>query len=243
MKNIRRYKQIIFFLLLLTITLLSLPEIRITFTRFVLLDGNHCLIVTPKLSTIFKNTIPKIVFKRGTTISNYLTSTRYFPHLDETDQININILSELASYHTTIYYQFKLTTCQHPRCKCCSHIPDINLYKMYNIPLNTNMDCNSKDLIYLIICSKCKKKYVGETTRKLKDRLNNHTSDIRLKKNTTISIHFNSYLHTLHHLQIISIQLLSSNQHTQRHEIEKYWINRLHTFYPYGLNFYPIIHS
>ena len=202
-----------------------------------LLDSNS------KLSTIFKNTTPKIVFKRGTTISNYLTSTRYFPHLDETDQNNINILSELASYHITINYQFKLTICQHPRCKCCSHIPDTNIYKMYNIPLNTNMDCNSKDLIYLIICSKCKKKYVGETTRKLKDRLNNHTSDIRLKKNTTISIHFNSYLHTLHHLQILPIQLLSSNQHTQRHEIEKYWINRLHTSYPYGLNFYPIIHS
>jgi len=42
---------------------------------------------------------------------------------------------------------------------------------MYNISLTADMDCNSKDLIYLIICSKCKMKYAGETTRKLKDIL------------------------------------------------------------------------
>jgi len=37
------------------------------------------------LNFTFKEITPKIVFKRGTTISNILTSTRYKPYLDETD--------------------------------------------------------------------------------------------------------------------------------------------------------------
>jgi len=92
---------------------------------------------------------------------------------------------DLASHHATIDDKFKITPCLHPRCKCCFCIPDVNINKIYNVSLTADMDYNSKDLIYLIICSKCKKKYVGETTRKLKDRLNNHISDIRLKKNTS----------------------------------------------------------
>ena len=43
------------------------------------------------------------------------------------------------------------------------------------------MNCNTENLIYLIICNKYYKKYVGETKRKLKEKLNNHRSDIKLK--------------------------------------------------------------
>jgi len=65
------------------------------------------------------------------------------------------------------------------------------------------MNCNTENVIYLIICNKCYKKYVGETKRKLKDRLNNHQSDIKLNKNTSISLHFNDINHTTDNLKII----------------------------------------
>ena len=59
------------------------------------------------------------------------------------------------------------------------------------------MNGNTEYLIYLIICNKCYKNYVGETKRKLKERLINHRSDIKLNKNTSISLHVNDINHTI----------------------------------------------
>ena len=129
------------------------------------------------LNFTFKEITPKIVFKRGTTISNIFTSTRYKPYLDERDQKNINILTELIQNDTSIY-NYNITQCKHPKCKCCSHIINLNYVQSINYHIQNDMNCNSTNLIYLITCIKCKKLYVGETKRKLKERLNHRPNEI-----------------------------------------------------------------
>ena len=37
-----------------------------------------------------------------------------------------------------------------------------------------HIDCNSKNLIYMVHCLRCNKQYIGETKRRLKDRFNEH---------------------------------------------------------------------
>ena len=102
------------------------------------------------------------------------------------------------------------------------------------------MTCNSFNIIYLITCSRCRKQYVGETSRKFKDRLNDHKSNISANKKTAIAIHFSTPTHKLKHLSIIPIEQLPDNNKDIRVTKEKYWIKTLKTTYPSGLNNYPI---
>ena len=41
-------------------------------------------------------------------------------------------------------------------------------------PITHHIDCNSKNVIYVVQCNHCFKQYIGETKRRLKDRFNEH---------------------------------------------------------------------
>ena len=100
------------------------------------------------------------------------------------------------------------------------------------------MSCITENLIYLITCRKCHVQYVGETGRRLRDRLNNHKSTIKRKENTPISIHFNSPNHSILDLEIVGIEKIANqlNSINIRKTKEKEWQARLETTYPKGLN-------
>jgi len=72
-----------------------------------------------------------------------------------------------------------------------------------------------------------------------KDRLNNHRSDIKLNKNTSTSLHFNDINHTADNLKIIPPEHTPNYTEEERKSGEKYWIGKLKTQYPRGLNYYP----
>ena len=80
--------------------------------------------------------------------------------------------------------------------------------------------------------------YVGETKRPLRERFSNHRSDIKLQRNTAISIHFNEINHSITDLTVIPIEQIS--QHTERKLKENFWTTELRTRYPFGLNHYPL---
>ena len=66
--------------------------------------------------------------------------------------------------------------------------------------VNANIDCSSKEVIYLINDKVCKLSNVGCTTDSLKTRFSNHKSHIKFKKRTCeVSKHF-SDCETLHDL-------------------------------------------
>ena len=69
--------------------------------------------------------------------------------------------------------------------------------------------CVTKDVIYCIECGKCGDIYIGETERRLGDRIREHLRDIKTKnRNKEVAIHFNSPGHSLENFKV---QILYEN--------------------------------
>ena len=140
------------------------------------------------------------------------------------------------------YTDVQTKPCRHPRCVTCTHLncnrafTGTNSRKTYYT--RHNFTCTSRNVIYLITCSKCKKQYVGLTTLQLNVRINHHRSNIRNKVKTYISNHFNFEDHTLADLKVQMIDKVTTEENplqTLQH-MEQYWIQTLQTLEPLGLN-------
>lgn len=158
---------------------------------------------------------------------------------------NTIISSKIKQQHNqAIQLTGKIVTCQHPRCACCKHLDTNTQYNngcrgTATHRVTRSFDCNSSNIVYLIKCATCNKQYVGMTERKLKHRLNNHRSDINLKKSTPVAIHFSE--HGIDSLQIKPIFQFTDNcTYENKLLTESAFIRRLQTQYPYGINYYPI---
>ena len=70
--------------------------------------------------------------------------------------------------------------CGTPRCKTCENILEVNSVYFkntgYTFKIKASMTCLVRNVIYYIICEKCKEDYVGETTC-FRDRNNSHRSN------------------------------------------------------------------
>ena len=133
--------------------------------------------------------------------------------------------------------------CKKLRCQTCKHnAPPTKTVKINATGQNTNITgdiyCDTKNIIYIITCTKCSKQYIGETSRTIRDRLNDHKSNIRTKKFTPISVPFNQHDHTVQDLQITPLIVVEG--HWDRTQKEKH-LQYLHqTCYPSGINNTPI---
>ena len=139
----------------------------------------------------------------------------------------------------------KFTKCTSIKCQMCTTYSDENS----RVRSSTNgqsflikhrLNCNSANIIYLISCKKCAMQYIGETGRRLRDRLNDHCSAIRTQKPTAIAIHFNSENHTITDLKITAIEQNKTWRDEDRKASEKHWITKINSAYPYGLNNWPV---
>ena len=96
-------------------------------------------------------------------------------------------------------------------------------------------------MVYLISCTRCSAKYVGETGNTLRTRMNQHRWDIINHIDSPIAHHFNSARHTISNLRITILQSgpFSDNEVLEsvyRRNAESVWIGKLHTVKPLGLN-------
>ena len=72
------------------------------------------------------------------------------------------------------------------------------------------ISCRTSNVVYAVHCKKCKHiVYVGETETMLKDRIQNHLSDIRTfkKYDKPVSIHFNSKDHSIDDFRYAGIEI------------------------------------
>lgn len=136
------------------------------------------------------------------------------------------------------------TKCNAKRCSVCPFICESKKFKSSNtgesFPITTHINCKSSWLIYLITCTKCQQQYVGKTSNTLYTRFTGTKSDIKSnKKSLPIVHHFNSNNHSITDVSIMGIE--SIHTHTERIILkrESYWISRLRTLKPHGINADP----
>ena len=111
------------------------------------------------------------------------------------------------------------TPCTHKQCNICKYINNIKFIQGNNFNsqflIAQNTSCNTNNCIYSIHCTFCthlNTLYVGETKNTFRDRLNQHLSDIRCKKDTPISVHFNLPNHSISNLKATVIQFFIINK-------------------------------
>ena len=86
-----------------------------------------------------------------------------------------------------------------------------------------------------------RKQYVRETEQALRERINSHRSDVKLKRmEKPVAAHFNSTDHTIAaDMQIIAIERGRKDNPRLRRLRESHWIIVLKTMQPSGMNLDP----
>ena len=188
---------------------------------------------------------PLFVTLRNTTLKDILINRNHTP--TDTDVAKITENSNYAGSH----HQYNLTLpdrkntkkphpCCNPRCATCHHFNPSNHFvststkQCFNI--NKAFSCDSKQIIYLITCTKCNKQYVGRTYKTLRERISQHRSSIKVNQDRYISKHFNLAGHNITHLTVQVIDGADRTNPDQLQELEKFWIQCLNTIQPKGLN-------
>ena len=103
----------------------------------------------------------------------------------------------------------------------------------------TETEHTTENVVYLISCSSCNKQYVGETKGPLNKRMNGHRDDWRHHRfeRSPTAEHFHSADHDF--LSNASVCCLEHNKEwsdSTRKLRESYWIRRLNTLCPFGIN-------
>ena len=99
-------------------------------------------------------------------------------------------------------------------------------------PILSEMTCLSSNVIYSITCKKqngnCKFKpqYIGQTSRRICDRFNEHKNSISLTSTKSVGIHFSSNGHKASDLEIIPIEKVNSKDPWTIISREKYYIKK-----------------
>ena len=104
--------------------------------------------------------------------------------------------------------------------------------------IKSAIDCCSKNIIYKLNCKICPTYiYVGETSRRAKDRFYQHRSNILTNnQETPAGCHFNTAGHKVTDMIMIPFERVrpANNPNTRKCR-EKYWINRYQAV-TYGAN-------
>ena len=140
-----------------------------------------------------------------------------------------------------------LVACPKRRCQVCPIMKHTGrIYsqvtgRTYHAPIGAN--CQSNNLIYLISCKKCRAQYVGETYRKLGDRIYEHLYSIRRNLDTPVADHFNSPGHSMSDVEVEVVSYVylhvppNCKEGTDiRRTVERKWIHELKTSQYPGLN-------
>lgn len=109
------------------------------------------------------------------------------------------------------------------------------------IPIKGFHTCDTTFAIYLLKCP-CGLIYVGETSQKVKNRITSHKSTIRCKKTwLPVPHHFEEANHNIAQLRYQILEHIPRPRRGGNHikllkQRESYWIHRLNSLSPNGLN-------
>ena len=126
-------------------------------------------------------------------------------------------------------------------CVACPYILEGNVVKigLKEWKINTKLNCNSYNVIYLLKCKKenCKERYyIGQTKNMFKNRVSDHKGYITKKKTEkSTGYHFSQPGYSLSDLTVTLLELVKKNDPLYRREREKHFINKFNTLHK-GMN-------
>ena len=200
-------------------------------------------------------TSPRFISLRHPTLQNMLVRAQLTLTADQFVDVSMALDTITPTTHikTATLPHLRLSTatitaCNQPRCVTCRFHLNCSPYFKSNHPryrttyhVRHSLSCTSTNIIYLITCTKCKKQYVGCTSKQLNTRINHHRTSIHKNATTFIHKHFTLADHSITHLSVQPIDMSTNTENTLQdlHNLEHYWIRTLHTLNPYGLNSSP----
>ena len=110
-------------------------------------------------------------------VPRIITAKRQPPSL-----LRLLSLSVKRDHTLKVTRKYEYSKCLDKRCMLCQQVILGQSYTTKtgkNIKCNSNMNCKTRDLIYLLICKNCKSEYVGETGTELNKRMNLHRNQIK----------------------------------------------------------------
>ena len=126
--------------------------------------------------------------------------------------------------------------CGKTRCKTCDHTQLGNTVKKDHerYQIRGSFTCLSRNVIYLLTCSICEKRYIGETEQTLTGRYRDHESNMRSYNDNIVSTHYKQYNHTSEDYIVTAID--KETDYNRRLRLQEAWMILLETMYPKGLN-------
>ncbi|XP_063952133.1 uncharacterized protein LOC129255387 [Lytechinus pictus] len=127
--------------------------------------------------------------------------------------------------------------CGRPRCNTCPYVMrgDVIQGPRRTWRVKASFKCTTRNVVYAIRCSRCSKLYIGETKRRLADRVTEHLRSIRLNTpGLPVATHFNQPGHFINDLQVCVA--IPCDRETDRKLKEEKLIYSLGTLAPHGMN-------
>lgn len=137
--------------------------------------------------------------------------------------------------------------CKVPGCECCTSISTkcrvTSTFNNKTYPTQTYTNCSTRNIIYLIECTKCTKgnQFIGLSTEPLRTKLAKHKTESTNKTNSPLYKHF---LQRPDHnfVRDTQITILQATTRMRLLETGKKWIDLMDTIHPKGLNNNPPHH-
>ena len=106
----------------------------------------------------------------------------------------------------------------------------------YRKEITSHLCCQSRNILYLIECNKCRLQYIGETDRSLKERFSEHKGYVtnKILKQAT-GAHFNLPGHSVDNMMVMAIQKIFTRGTPYRKEHEKEEISNFRSYH-HGIN-------
>ena len=120
---------------------------------------------------------PQLSYRKEKALSNHRVSARTLREIPpNTTDIPLQISSE----------NYRVKTCHRALCSTCpillSYHTISSSVTQQPFHLTDTFTCSSTNLIYVIICSKCSKMYVGQTTKTIRNRFRHHRAAAKEKR-------------------------------------------------------------
>ena len=146
---------------------------------------------------------------------------------------NLKRILTRAEFNPKATIKFQVKRCGKPRCECCTNLMEGTEYKFKNYPtpfkVKSNFNCDSRNLIYVLICKKCREEYIGETGEgdtMIRDRVTVYRQHIKEPKYQKLKVEEHIRNCACGEFLIFPFFQLRSESKSIRKEYESYFQNK-----------------